>query len=439
MTSLRIEPAAKPLHGSVPVPTDKSIAQRAILLASIANGKSRLRNVRPCGDVTSAINAIRALGVVVNHEGKDLVVEGVGLFGLRAPRESIDCGNSATLMRLLMGLLAGQEFASSLKGDTSLSHRSMKRVAEMLALRGGEIALTDDCAPVHIKGAPERELGALEFASPVASGQLKSAALFSGLYAHGTTTYTEPHISRDHTERMLQELEIPIRALGPHLVLDPSGWSGQLPAFDVEIPGDGSSAAFLLVAAQLVEGSHVTVRNVGTNPTRSGWMDALSAAGLLMDRDPRGVSMGEPFADLTMRRGVLHGLRVAGELGVRCIDEIPILSAAAACAEGESLFRDLGELRKKESDRIVAIQDVLSAFGAQVEVETDSLRIVGSPSLRAAQVDSKGDHRIAMMASVLALRASGTSIIENIDPIATSFPSFVACLRALGATISVES
>ena len=289
MTDLRVFPIGDGhLEGSVPVPSDKSIGHRSLLFAALCRGKSRISGFSFSADNVSTQEALSAMGIQSTTTGKaELEVVGQGLFGLRAPKAPLDCGNSGTTMRLLTGILAAQPFPSTLIGDHSLSRRPMMRIIGPLRARGARIEgqphpkkTGDVTAPLEIAGLPEGEyLGPLSYESPVVSAQVKSAILLSGLFAHGATHFREPAVSRDHTERMLQALGVPLRTVGPVIELDPAGWGGEMPAFDIEIPGDISAAAFLMVAAQIVPGSRVTLRAVGTNPTRTGILEILRDMG----------------------------------------------------------------------------------------------------------------------------------------------------------------
>ncbi|MEZ4227067.1 MAG: 3-phosphoshikimate 1-carboxyvinyltransferase [Polyangiaceae bacterium] len=449
MSRFRVRPAARPLTGSVPIVSDKSIGHRALMLGAICGGESTVTGFSYGADNVSTLEALRALGVQVEDDGRgQLRIAGVGLRGFTAPAGVIDCGNSGTTMRLLAGLLAGQPFATTLTGDESLSRRPMRRIAEPLARRGARVqggAGKSDgelTPPLTVGPLPSgRLLEPLDYESPVASAQVKSAVLLSGLYASGPTRFREPLISRDHTERMLSALGVPLHSAGPMLELHPPRDPMSLRPFQIVLPGDLSAAAFVLVAAALVPESHVTVRGVGVNPTRSGALDALRAFGLPLSVAPRADALGEPVADLTLCAGALGAARVAGELALRAIDEIPILCALAAFASGVTEFADLRELRVKESDRIAAMSAVMRAFGVEVEERPDGLLVEGSGGrqLRAARVASGGDHRIAMSAAVLALVSDGECVIDDVDCVGTSFPRFAGTLRALGAEVEVES
>jgi 3-phosphoshikimate 1-carboxyvinyltransferase len=449
VTDLVVHPLKKPLVGSVPVPSDKSIGHRALLFAALATGKSRITSFSYGEDNVSTANAMRAMGVAIEDAGpSEIVVDGVGLFGLRGPSAPLDCGNSGTTMRLLCGILAAQRFQATLIGDASLSRRPMMRVVGPLRARGaiiegkphdkkeGEIT-----APLVVGPLPEdKHLAAIEYTSPVASAQVKSAILLSGLYAHGTTYFREPSVSRDHTERMMGALGVPLRTVGPVVELDPGGWNGEMRAIDVDVPGDLSAAAFLLVAAQLAPGSRVTARNVGVNPTRTGVLEILRDMGAGVHVESQGDRAGEPIANVHAFHGELRAAKIGGETVARAIDEIPIACALAARAPGTTTITDASELRVKESDRLATMAQVLRAFGVECEEKPDGLVIEGrAEPLEPVTVESKGDHRIAMTAAVLGLVARGPSRIKDADCVATSFPRFVGTLRALGAEIEAAS
>lgn len=451
MTDLVVFPSERPLMGSVPVPGDKSIAHRAILLAGISSGRCQVQGGTLGADNMSTLAALEAMGVSTEKPAATpdtLVISGVGLDGLRAATAPIDCGNSGTTMRLLCGVLAAQRFRTTLIGDGSLMRRPMERVARPLRQRGAHIEgkldpkrVGDITAPIEIGPLPKPHvLSVLEYEMPVASAQVKSAILLSGLFADGPTYVREPHVSRDHTERMLIALGVPIQTIGAMIELDGPSFSGKLPPFSIQVPGDPSSAAFLAAAAILVPNSRVTVRRVGTNPTRTGLYEVLRDMGASIALEPRGEELGEPVGDIHAWGSNISGGSLAGELVARAIDEVPILCALAARAKGVTTIEDATELRVKESDRIATMARVLHAFGVDYEERPDGLVIEGVPDkpLRAADVSSDGDHRIAMAAAVLSLCADGPSRVRDVDNIATSFPRFVGTLRALGARMDVE-
>lgn len=450
MTVLTVHPLeGKPLTGGVPVPSDKSIGHRALLFASLCNGVSIIKGFSYGEDNVSTANAMRAMGAIVEDVEKGVLrVKGTGLFGLTEPKDALDCGNSGTTMRLLSGILAAQPFRATLVGDASLSGRPMMRIVKPLRMRGAVIEGKphpkkegDLTAPLVIGPLPEGTyLSELEYESQVSSAQVKSAILLSGLYAHGTTWFKEPTLSRDHTERMMHALGVPLRAVGTAIELDPAGWSGTMPGFEIDIPGDASAAAFLTVAANVTPGSRVTVRNVGVNPTRTGLFEIARLMGAGIEVVPQGEQAGEPIAEVTAWHQPLRGTMIGGELVPRAIDEIPIACALAARASGTTTIRDAEELRVKESDRIATMAHVLRAFGVTCEELPDGLEIAGKEGpFEPATIESRGDHRIAMTAAVLALSAKGPSHIRDADCIATSFPRFVGTLRALGARIEADS
>lgn len=430
------------------MPADKSIAHRALLFAALAKGKSRIAAAVMGEDNASTAAALRAMGVHIDEQGDEMTVQGAGLDGLTAPAAPLDCGNSGTTMRLLAGVLAAQRFATTLVGDASLSRRPMERVARPLRLRGARIegridpGRPGECtAPLQIGPLPgPHVLASLEYEMPVASAQVKSAILLSGLYADGPTYVREPTLSRDHTERMMAALGVPVQTMGPMIELDPSGWSGDIDPFDVTVPGDLSAAAFLLAVAHVVPGSRVDVRHAGLNPTRTGVLDVLRDMGGAFEVEARGESLGEPVGLVRASWAPLSAARIGGELVARSIDELPIMMGLAARARGTTVITDAAELRVKETDRIAAMADVLRAFGVTCEEQPDGIVIEGRPDgpLEAATVDSRGDHRIAMTAAVLGLAAGGKVRVRDAACIRTSFPRFVGTLRALGATIEVE-
>jgi 3-phosphoshikimate 1-carboxyvinyltransferase len=446
---LHVRPASRPLSGSVPVPSDKSISHRALIFAALARGRSLLRGFSYGEDNVSTLEAFRKLGILAEDDGAGSVgVQGAGLLGLKPPSAELDCGNSGTTMRLLSGVLAAQPFQARLVGDASLSRRPMGRVVAPLRARGAVIRgnphpkrPNDVTAPLEIGPLDAgTKLAPLEYSLEIASAQVKSALLLSGLYASGPTVIQEPFVSRDHTERMLDALGIPIETAGPIVKLHPPAEPDAMAAFEIELPGDLSAAAFLLAAGALIEGSHVTVRRTGLNPTRAGILDVLRQFGAQTGITPHGAVLNEPLGEVTVRGGALRCASVGGELSLRAIDEIPIACALAARAHGTSEFADLAELRVKESDRIALMSRILRTFGVDTEERDDGLVVEGRPEgrLRAAHVESGGDHRIAMTAAVLGLVADGETVIDDVDCIATSFPRFAGTLRALGADLEVR-
>ncbi|MBI2392415.1 MAG: 3-phosphoshikimate 1-carboxyvinyltransferase [Deltaproteobacteria bacterium] len=438
-----VRPIAQGLRGVVRVPSDKSIGHRAVILGALADGTSTLRRFSFGEDNVSTLKAFEAMGVA--HE---ILEQG----SVKQPIDGrpLDCGNSGTTMRLLAGLLCAQEFGSTLVGDESLMRRPMRRVLEPLRRRGAHCrgqkhpTKDDETAPIRIAPLVEGEaLTGIEVALEIASAQVKSALLLSGLYAHGPTVVQEPTLSRDHTERMFEGAGVPLRRVGSVVQLDPAGWDGRIAPFDITIPGDPSAASFLVVAANVIPGSVLRVVDVGVNPTRTGAFDVLRAMNAGAELVSKGDVSGEPIAHLETSAAVdesgagMRATMIGGELVPRAIDEIPVLCVAAARASGTTVVRDAAELRVKESDRIATMAEVLRAFGVDARELPDGLEIVGKPTgpLRAATVASKGDHRIAMSAALLALRGDGPSIIRDVDCVATSFPGFARTLADLGASI----
>ena len=425
------------------MPGDKSIGHRALLLSALSDGQCHLSGLSSGLDNIATQNALAAMGVNIERTGDKATVEGVGLRGLKMASDVIDCGNSGTSMRLLAGLLCAQKFGSQLTGDDSLSARPMQRIIEPLRARGAHIggragADTEALYP-PISIAPlldDEHLRGLQYAMPIASAQVKSALLLSGLYADGPTVLSEPVLSRDHTERMLLSLGVPITTEGPMVALDPTDWRAGWDAFDWTVPGDPSSAAFVLLAALMVQGSEVTVTDVCVNPTRTGLFDLLRAMGVQLDWQPTGAAAGdEPTATLGAKHQRATGATVGGELLVRMIDEVPALCALAAVSKGQTHIRDAQELRVKESDRIATMANVLGAFGVPCEELADGLVVDGGAELQGATVQSRGDHRIAMAAVLLGLRARGQTVVTDVECVETSFVGFCPLLQSLGADI----
>ncbi len=448
MTSLVVTPTGRPLAGHVVAPGDKSIGHRALLFSALCQAPVRVRGLGSGADNGRTARAIVALGATTARDGDEVIVTGRGLRGLTAPTAPIDCGNSGTTIRLLTGLLAGQPFASELYGDESLSRRPMARVIEPLRAMGATITGlaggNDVTPPLRIAACVERLRGRAHDLA-IASAQVKTALVLAGLCADGATRVTEPWRSRDHSEHLLRAMGAPLTVDGLAVTVDGAGWDGGLAIDRIDVPGDPSSAAFLIAAA-LVAGTRdggVVCSGVNRNPTRTGFLDALAAMGWTAPmRDPVTCYRGEEVVtiDVAGPAPALRATRIDGELTVRAIDEIPILAALAAIADGDTVIADAGELRVKESDRIATTVAMLRGFGVEAEAQGDGLVVAGRGRrpLRAARVDSAGDHRIAMAGAVLALVADGPSRIDDADNVATSYPGFVAALTALGAEVRVE-
>ncbi len=420
------------LRGDVRVPGDKSISHRAVMLAAIADGTSRISGFLEGEDTRATAAILQRLGVRIEAPSAgERIVHGVGLRGLRGSDDALDCGNAGTGMRLLCGLLAGQGFDSVLVGDASLSRRPMARVIDPLARMGASIEAVEGGFPplrIHAKN----KLQAIDFRSPVASAQVKSAVLLAGLYAEGTTRVRETQPTRDYTESMLAAFGWPIRHVPGEASLE---GGHRLHATDIVVPGDFSSAAFLLVAASIVPGSDLLLRGVGINPRRTGLLAALRAMGAdIREESPRRLG-GEPAADLRVRSARLSGITLPAMLAPDMIDEFPALFVAAAFAEGATVVSGAAELRVKESDRIAGMSAGLRAMGVRVDETPDGATIHGLGAdgrLRAAEVDSLGDHRLAMAFAVAAQCADGEVRIADCANVATSFPGFTRLANEIG-------
>jgi 3-phosphoshikimate 1-carboxyvinyltransferase len=425
--TLLISPASSGVRGEVTLPGDKSISHRAVIFAAIAQGESRIRNFSGGGDNRSTLGALQTLGVEITQTGTEVLVQGHGWNGLRAPDEPLDCGNSGTTMRLLSGLLAGRPFASRLDGDASLRRRPMGRVIMPLRQMGADIVSEggENRAPLRING---QSLHGIAYRSPVASAQVKSALVLAGLQARGRTRVWEPLRSRDHTERLLPAFGGRLEVNGTEVTLE---GEQELHACDVEVPGDLSSAAFFIGAALVAPGSELHVRGVGLNPTRTGVLDIFQAmGGSITTLNPRAVC-GEPVGDLLVRTSTLRGIELNGELVVRAIDEVPIIAVVAAFAQGTTVIRGAQELRVKESDRLRALATGLLALGARVTEFPDGLVIAGDGGLQGGRVQSYGDHRIAMALTVAGLAGTREIVLEGVSCVDISFPGFYSRLRDL--------
>lgn len=433
MTSYLVEPGGS-LNGVIKVPGDKSISHRAVMLGSLAEGVTGIEGFLEGEDAIATINAFRATGVKIDgpHRGR-IRIEGVGLRGLRAPGGPIDCRNSGTSMRLLCGLLAAQPFASELIGDASLSRRPMQRVAQPLLAMGADIRTSaNGCPPISIQPVPG--LRGIDYMLPVASAQIKSALLLAGLYAEGITRITEPEVTRDHTERMLEAFGRPVLRSGDAVCIE---GGGALTAASISIPADISSAAFFMVGAAIAPGSDLTLAGVGVNPTRTGAIDILRMMGADIALANERMAGAEPIADIRVRYAPLSGIEIPRQLVPLAIDEFPALFIAAANARGETVLRGAEELRVKESDRVAVMANGLSTLGITAEPTADGMRIVGG-ACDGGEIDSHGDHRIAMAFAIAALRASGRIVVRDCSNVATSFPGFAAVARQTGLNIGEE-
>lgn len=422
------------VRGRLRVPGDKSISHRSIMLGSLAEGTTEVEGFLEGEDALATLQAFRDMGVVIEgpHHGR-LTIHGVGLTGLKAAPGPIYLGNSGTSMRLLAGLLAAQDFDSTLIGDASLSRRPMGRVAEPLRVMGAQIqTAADGRPPLIIKGG--QTLKGMEYEMPVASAQVKSSLLLAGLYAQGSTKVIEPAPTRDHTERMLRGFGHPVDVDGARVSL--TSGSG-LKAARIEVPADISSAAFFLVAASIAEGSDLLLEHVGINPTRTGVIDILRLMGADITLENQCEAGGEPVADLRVRSAALKGIEIPEALVPLAIDEFPVLFVAAACAQGRTVLRGAQELRVKESDRIQVMADGLLELGISVEPTPDGIIIDGG-QIGGGVVHAQGDHRIAMAFSVAALRAHSPIQIHDCANVATSFPNFLALSAQVGMRVAQE-
>lgn len=424
----RVVGPSQGLQGEIKVPGDKSITHRAIILGSLAEGRTEVKGFLKGEDCLRTAHAFAAMGIAMEGlEGEELTISGRGLRGLQEPEEVIDCGNSGTTMRLLAGVLAGQPFLSILTGDGSLRRRPMGRVVEPLRKMGAQIWGRDrgSLPPLAILGGPLR---GLFYESPIASAQVKSALLLAGLFAEEETVVVEPFPSRDHTERMLKSFGVSVSQNGTAVAVEPP--RALIPQ-RIFVPGDFSSAAFFLVASILVPDSELLIKDVGINSTRTGLLDALRLMGAEMEMIRVREVSGEPVADIRAKAGPLRGIEVKGALIPRMIDEVPAFAVAACRAKGISVIRDALELRVKETDRLSALARELKKLGAQVEELPDGLIIEGGGRLKGADCESYGDHRMAMALSVAGLVAEGETRITDASCVDISFPRFFETLAQL--------
>lgn len=418
------------LRGTLRVPGDKSVTHRALLLAAMADGPSRLSNPLRGGVIDTMCGCLEALGAAIEWPDGDLAVVHGGPW--RSPGRPLDCGTSGTTMRLLMGALAGSEVEATLTGSPRLRQRPMSRVAAPLRHMGAHIAGANggDQPPLRIDGA---RLRGVEYRLPVASAQVKTALLLAGLQAEGQTVIHEPIPSRDHTERLLRRLGVSVTNVGGAVRLDPVG--APLSSFELAIPGDFSAGAFPLAAAVLVPDSDLTLTGVGLNPTRTGLLDALREMGAQIEIGSPSHADGEPVGDLTVRHSDLRAIEIQAKQVVSMIDEIPILAVMATQAHGDTTIRGAGELRLKESDRLSVMAVALSKMGAQIEQLPDGMTIHGPTPLTGTRVDAHGDHRVAMALAVAGMLSDGETVVSGAEIIRQSFPEFSSALGSLGATV----
>lgn len=422
------------LTGEMTVPGDKSVSHRAIMLGAIAEGVTKVSGFLEGEDTRATARIFQQLGVrIETPSASERVIHGVGLHGLKASVEDLDCGNAGTAMRLLTGLLAGQKFRSRLVGDTSLSKRPMRRVIAPLSAMNASVQSSEGGLPPLVIDF-KNELQAIEYKTEVASAQVKSAILLAGLYAHGETTVYEPHPTRDYTEKMLAAFGWPIefrpgfaRLSGGHRLL----------ATDIQVPADFSSAAFFIVGASLIPGSDLLIKAVGMNPRRTGLLAALRLMGANIQEEKSRELAGEPVADLRVKHAVLSGIEVPEAIVPDMIDEFPAFFVAAALAKGKTCISGAAELRVKESDRIAVMSEALRKLGADITETADGAMIQGG-NLHGGETDSHGDHRIAMSLAIAGQTATGSVLINDCDNVATSFPDFIGLSKSVGFGLNLQ-
>ncbi len=420
------------LQGELTVPGDKSISHRSIMFGSLAEGTTRVSGFLEGEDSLATLKAFQKMGVtILGPDNGKVVIEGVGMQGLQAPTEALNLGNSGTSMRLMSGLLSAQPFETTLIGDASLSGRPMKRVIDPLKLMGAKISSNEGGKAPLVLHANERPLDAIDYDMPMASAQVKSCVLLAGLYATGKTSVSEPGITRDHTERMLQTFQYPVERQDNKVSIE-GGRS--LIACDIEVPADISSAAFFLVGASIAKNSNLVLKNVGLNPTRDGVIEILRLMGADISLENKRFFGAEPVADIRVKSSELKGINIPKRLVPLAIDEFPVLFVAAACAKGETVLTGAEELRVKESDRIQVMADGLTSLGIDAKVTADGMIIQGG-LIGGGEVESHDDHRIAMSFAIAGLRATGSIVINNCANVATSFPSFVEKSKDIGLDI----
>jgi 3-phosphoshikimate 1-carboxyvinyltransferase len=428
----RFEPAAH-LRGELVAPPDKSISHRSALLGAMNSEPVRIRNYLDAGDTNSTLEALRMLGAIVEARPDELVIRGGGLRDVESPDEPIDVGNAGTLMRLLPGWLAGQDGSTfTLDGDASIRRRPVDRIAEPLGMMGARIEATDGrFPPFTLHGA---RLGSLDYELPVASAQVKSCVLLAGLVAYGEVTVTEPTPSRDHTERLFARAGVSI-ARRDHAIAISN--VDELELDEVQVPGDLSSAAFLLAAGVLVPGSRLLIRDVGVNWTRAGFVRILERMGGVVVGDfepppePGTIPLEEPVSDIDLRAGPLVGTTVEPDEVPLAIDELPLVALLGCFAEGETIVRGAAELRLKESDRITAVVEGLRGLGAEIEATEDGFAVTGTDGLQGGLLDARGDHRLAMLGAVAGLASRDGVTVEGMDAAAISYPLFLEHLGTL--------
>ena len=424
---------SKSLSGSIRVPGDKSISHRSIMLGSIATGTTRVSGFLQGEDSLATLNAFKEMGVSIERKGSDVIIQGVGMHGLKMPTNSLNLGNSGTSIRLMSGLLSAQSFNSELCGDKSLSKRPMGRVIEPLRQMGADISGPNSMPPLSINGG--KTLSAIEYTLPVASAQIKSCILLAGLYSKGSTTVIENGISRDHTERMLRGFGYEVQTSANKISIE---GGGSLKACNIEVPSDISSAAFFMVAACISDDADIVLEAVNINPTRTGVIDILKLMGGNVELSNERVDAGELIADIRVRSSNLKGIQIPKKLVPLAIDEFPAIFIAASCAAGETLLRGAKELRVKESDRIQVMADGLTSLGIINNVLEDGIRIVGGKfKEQTAPIESHHDHRISMAFAIASVSSDSDIKIEGVDNVKTSFPNFVELANSIGMNVKV--
>lgn len=415
------------LRGQVTVPGDKSISHRAVMFGSIARGTTEIHGFLQGADCLSTISCFEKMGVAIQNQGETVLVHGNGLRGLKKPSGVLDCGNSGTTTRLISGILCAQDFDVTLTGDDSIQRRPMKRIMEPLSMMGARIKSVRDngCAPLLIQGGP---VHGIHYTSKVASAQVKSSILLAGLYGDGPTKVTEPYVSRNHSELMLQMFGAQVSTEGTTASVMPAS---ELYAAKIEVPGDISSAAYFIAAGLMVPGSEILIRGVGINPTRDGILHVCRSMGADLQLLNIQEGPGEPRADILVRHSSLRGTDIGGALIPTLIDELPVIAAMACMAEGDTVIRDAAELKVKESNRIAVMVRNLTAMGARVRETEDGMVITGGAPLHGAVIDSHKDHRIAMTFAVASLCAEGTTEILDADCVNISYPGFYEDLKRL--------
>lgn len=414
-----------PLKGSITVPGDKSISHRAVMLGALAKGRTEINNFLLGDDCLSTISCFRHLGIAIDLDSKNqrVIVNGKGLDGLEAPKDILDVGNSGTTIRLLSGILCGQDFSTLITGDSSIQSRPMKRILTPLRQMGADIDSVNgnDCAPLRIKSPTKQTLNGIHYNSPVASAQVKSCLLLAGLYAHGETYVTEPAVSRNHTELMLSSFGAQVTSNENTVGLRPRP---QLTGRKINVPGDISSAAYFIAAALIVPNSELVIKNVGINPTRDGILKVCRMMGADIKLENIKEDGGEPSADILIRHSNLKGVEIGGSIIPTLIDEIPIIAVLACFAKGKTVIKNAEELKVKESNRIETVVKNLTHMGADIKATEDGMIINGGKSLHGSTIDSKSDHRIAMAFAVAGLMAQGETMILDSDCVAISYPEF---------------